>query len=85
MINNEKEAEEYLTNIRKIFDPEIQPYKLLSGKETSQLLGLSYNSFKDTILRNPSFPRIKVGKKFKYPRKEVIEWIGETSKTWYEY
>lgn len=85
MLNNDKEAADYLASIKEAFDPECRPYRLLTGRDTADLLGISYNSFKNDIANNPSLPRIRVGKQFKYPRQCVIEWVASISKSWYEY
>lgn len=83
-ISNKDIAREYIKSIKMILDPCGEPYRLLTTKEVTDLLGISYESFTQSILIDPSFPRIRVGKTLRYPRQSVIDWVGHKSEEWYK-
>lgn len=60
-------------------------YRLLTGQEVERMLGISHTTFLTNFLRDPSFPRIEVGKSFRYPEWQTIEWINERAINWFKY
>ncbi|MEA4805369.1 MAG: helix-turn-helix domain-containing protein [Acetobacterium wieringae] len=51
--------------------------QLLSVAETAELLGLSLNSMYMLLNTDPSFPAIRIGKKWVIQENRIPEWITQ--------
>lgn len=51
--------------------------RLLSVAETAEILGLSLNSMYMLLNTDPSFPAIRIGKKWIIQENRIPEWINQ--------
>lgn len=69
----------YIAEVQKRLDNLELETMLMDSKQLCKMLSLSYPTVEKTFLRNPKFPKIRVGSKWLFNRKEVQEFIDRWS------
>lgn len=60
-------------------------HRLLTGQEVERMFGISHTTFVTNFLRDPSFPRIEIGKSYRFPTWQILEWVDERAINWFRY
>lgn len=69
----------YLAEVQKRLDQIEFQSLLMDSKQLCKMLSLSWPTVEKEFLRDPSFPRIRIGKKWLFNRHEVQQYIDQWS------
>lgn len=69
----------YLEEVQKRLDKIELQSMLMDSKQLRKMLNLSWPTIEKVFLRDPNFPRLKIGVKHLFPRKEVEKYIERWS------
>lgn len=74
-LNEEELKELYLTEVQKHLKKVEHETMLIDSKQLCKTLNLSWPTIEKIFLKDPNFPKIRVGKKWIFSRKEVENYI----------
>jgi predicted DNA-binding transcriptional regulator AlpA len=78
-LNEEGLKELYLTEVQKHLKKIEMDTMLMDSKQLCQMLNLSWPTIEKLFLSDPGFPKIRIGKKWVFNRREVQEYIDRWS------
>ncbi|WP_345912065.1 DNA-binding protein [Bacillus altitudinis] len=78
-INEESLKELYLMEVQKCLKKLEMDTMLMDSKQLCKELNFSWPTIEKLFLSDPNFPKIRVGKKWIFNRKEVQEYINDWS------
>lgn len=78
-LNEEELKELYLREVEKHLEKMEMETMLMSSKQLCHTLNLSWPTIEKLFLNDPNFPRIRIGKKWIFNRREVQEYINHWS------
>jgi predicted DNA-binding transcriptional regulator AlpA len=76
-LNEEELRELYLLEVKKVLENIEMETMLIGSKQLCKMLDLSWPTVEKLFLSDPEFPKIRVGKKWSFNRKEVQEYIDK--------
>jgi excisionase family DNA binding protein len=50
--------------------------KLLTTDETAELINVKPATIRAWVFRDPSFPRVKIGRAVRIPKDQLLDWIA---------
>jgi predicted DNA-binding transcriptional regulator AlpA len=78
-LNEEGLKDLYLTEVQKHLENIEMDTMLLDSKQLCKMLNLSWPTIEKLFLNDPDFPKIRVGKKWVFNRREVQAYIDSWS------
>lgn len=78
-MNDDELKKLYLAEVKKRLDKIELNALLLDSKQLCKMLSLSWPTVEKTFLVDPNFPRMRIGTKWVFNRKEVQDYIDRWS------
>lgn len=78
-VNEESLKELYLMEVQKCLEKLEMDTMLMDSKQLCKMLTLSWPTIEKLFLNDPNFPKIRVGKKWVFNRREVQVYIDRWS------
>lgn len=79
-VDNEELKRLYLVEVQKRLEEIELQSLLMDTKQLCKMLSLSWPTVEKTFLSDPNFPRLRIGKKWVFNRKEIQTYIDSWSK-----
>lgn len=79
-VNEEELKSIYLAEVRKRLDEIELQTMLMNSKQLCKMLSLSWPTVERIFLSDPNFPKIRIGAKWVFNRREVQEYVDRWSK-----
>lgn len=78
-VNEDELKSLYLAEVQKRLDKIEFQSMLMDSKQLCKMLSLSWPTVEKVFLRDPNFPKIRVGSKWLFNRKEVQAYVDKWS------